>query len=267
MTASTTSPALRTYYDGYFADPREEEWYNVCALAKADNAMQMCAELPHATLLDIGAGNGSVLQNIAQRGFAREYYALEISAGGLKSIQAKNIPGLVECRAFDGYHIPYPDNRFDVAVLSHVVEHVEHPRMLLTEAARVARHVYVEVPLELTLFNRGLRRDWVLDSTGHINYYNRHLIRLLVQTCGLRVLREGVHNAAARAYAFQGGKKALIRHALKSSLLRVAPSLATFIWSYHYGLVCTRHGSPVVTAIAPGGAARHTTIPFDSSEP
>ena len=68
----------------------------------------------------------------------------------MEAIRAKNIPGLFDCKVFDGYTIPYDDNAFDLVVLSHVVEHVEHPRKLLYEAKRVARYVFIEVPLEAT---------------------------------------------------------------------------------------------------------------------
>ncbi len=52
---------------------------------------------------------------------------------------------------------------------SHVVE---HPRTLLHEARRVARHVFVEVPLE---HNLRLPRDFAADDLGHINAYTRKI--------------------------------------------------------------------------------------------
>ena len=46
---------------------------------------------------------------------------------------------------------------------------VEHPRTILEEAARVASHVFVEVPLE---DHSRMRRDFVFDHVGHINFYS-----------------------------------------------------------------------------------------------
>ena len=75
---------------------------------------------------------------------------------------------------FDGYRTLYADNQFDLVLLSHVVEHVEHPRLLLYEAARVGKRLFVEVPLE---DNVRLSDDFVFDHVGHINVYSRKTMR------------------------------------------------------------------------------------------
>ena len=49
---------------------------------------------------------------------------------------------------FDGSPIPFRDQTFNLAVLNHVVEHLESPRELIREAAQVAEKVFIEVPLE-----------------------------------------------------------------------------------------------------------------------
>jgi hypothetical protein len=66
---------------------------------------------------------------------------------------------------------------------------VEHPRQLIYEASRVARRVFIEVPLEDTA---RLPRDFVLDPVGHINFYSMKSIRRLAQSCDLRVTHERI---------------------------------------------------------------------------
>ncbi|MCD4670763.1 MAG: class I SAM-dependent methyltransferase [Actinomycetia bacterium] len=67
---------------------------------------------------------------------------------------------------FDGYSIPYDNAHFDLAILSHVIEHVEYPRRLLRKAGRVALYVFVDVSLEDTIrFTRDVR----FSRTDHIN--------------------------------------------------------------------------------------------------
>src|SRR5579883_3047211 len=183
MKTVRVDPQLQRNYDEYYVEDISA-WRELGAIDKASNIRAMCSSLSPSTVLEIGAGDGSVLQRLAHAGFGRRHFALDISSSGVERIIGRQIPSLVECRQFDGYAIPYAAESFDLAILCHVVEHVEHPRLLLSEAARVARYVYVEVPLE---HNRRLPQNFVWDSVGHINFYTAQTIRLLVQSCGLEV--------------------------------------------------------------------------------
>ena len=185
-------------------------------------------------MLEIGAGEGALLQRLADSGFGQRHYALDISASGVERIRGRRIASLVECRQFDGYTVPYANESFDLAILSHVVEHLEHPRLLINEAARVAEYIYIEVPLE---HNRRLARDFVWDSVGHINFYTAQTIRMLVQSCGHEVLAQVQTHPSRRAYRYRLGAKGAAIHLLKDLTLRTAPSLAQSLWTYHSSLM------------------------------
>lgn len=231
---------LTGHYEQHFASPRQLEWYALMAVDKSQNVMSICADVPHDSILDIGAGPGAVLHELDAAHFGTRLSAVEISATGLSALRARPWAHLVEAREFDGYHIPYADDAFDLAILSHVVEHVEHPRLLIREAARVARHLYIEVPLEMRRNYRRLRGDFVLDATGHINYYNPDLIRHLIQSCGLRVLRQEVRHVRPVAYTFNGPRRKLINYWIKEIALRLSPRWATEVFTYHCGVLCTK---------------------------
>src|SRR5262249_54537236 len=166
------SQHLHSNYADYYAEDSEWRWLG--ALDKVDNIVNLCGSLPHRKILDIGAGEGSILRRLAELRFGEQLYALEISPSGVERIRNRKIPSLMECSVFDGYCVPYQSGYFDIAVLSHVIEHVEHPRQLLYEAARVAKYVFVEVPLEDT---RRLPNDYVPNPVGHINFYSSRTIR------------------------------------------------------------------------------------------
>lgn len=226
---------LKKHYDNYYSGLSEWRWLG--ALDKADNILSLCQHYPHQTILEIGAGEGAILQRLSDLEFGDALYALEISKTAIKTIHDRGISSLAECKIFDGYNIPYKDNYFDLAILSHVVEHLEHPRQMLYEASRVAKLVFVEVPLEN---NIRLKKDYVFDNVGHINFYSPKTIRRLVQTCDLTVLSQIVTNSSYKVYKYQSGRKSFLKYILKELTLRILPEVAPSLWTYHSALLCQK---------------------------
>ena len=48
-----------------------------------------------------------------------------------------------------GKELPFKDKEFDFVITSHVLEHVEDPKLFLDEIQRVAKSGYIEVPTKL----------------------------------------------------------------------------------------------------------------------
>jgi len=241
-------------YANYYASDRSQKWYEVCSVEKAQNILNACLTTKPASVLDVGAGNGAVLQRYVEGNLAPRVCAVEISDSGLHSLnqrkstlEAKGDRRFAEARKFDGLTIPYPDSAFDLAILSHVLEHVEHPRALLHEIRRVANRLFVEVPLEACALKRNLRGDWVMDDTGHINYYNTHTLRRQLQTSGWRVDLQIVPAQRVEPYKFAAGTRGYAQWALKRAALATAPSLAKALFVYHCFVLCTRADLPPVS--------------------
>lgn len=189
----------------------------------------------HLKILEIGAGEGSILKRLSELEFGKELYGLELSHTGVETINNKGISSLVECKEFDGYNIPYEDNKFDLVIMSHVIEHVEYPRRLIQEASRVGNVIFIEVPLEDTI---RLTYDFVWDKVGHINFYSPKTIRRLIQTCGLEVLNQKITHSSKDVYKYQYGNTGVIKYIIKEFLLRIAPRIASNIYTYHSSLIC-----------------------------
>jgi SAM-dependent methyltransferase len=228
--------SLKANYEDYYADA-DAEWRRLGAIGKADNIVTLCRDLPCDSVLEIGAGEGSLLHRLSDLGFGKSLFALEISTSGVAAIKRRAIDRLVECATFDGYRVPYEPDRFDVVVLSHVVEHLEHPRQLLYEAARVAKLVFVEVPLEDTI---RLSDDFTFDHVGHINFYSVKTIRRLVQSCGLRIRRQLITNPPKATHTYNNRTRGLINYYIKQLSLRVSPRVAARMFCYHHSMVCEK---------------------------
>ena len=229
------SDKLKSNYDIYYEG--ESEWRWSGAIDKVNNIVSLCNKYPHEKILEIGSGEGSILKRLSDKQFGDTLYSLEISKTAIKTIQQRNIKNLIACKIFDGYNISYEDNKFDLVILSHVVEHLEYPRKILYEAGRVSKYVFVEVPLELNL---RLKRDYVFDKVGHINFYSPKTIRMLIQTCDLEVLSQFISTPSYKIWQYQFGKKASLIYLPIKSLLKAMPSIATSLFTYHCSLVCKR---------------------------
>jgi ubiquinone/menaquinone biosynthesis C-methylase UbiE len=235
MSELAVSTRIREIYSSTYEG--ESTWRTLGAIDKVKNILDLCSPIPHGRILEIGSGEGAILKRLSDLKFGDELFSIEISESAVATIQSRAITGVRECRLFDGYHIPYDDRQFELAVLSHVVEHTEYPRMLLREAARVAKYVFVEVPLEDTI---RLKPDFVFDSVGHINFYSWNTIRQLIQTCELRVLVQVTTNPSRAVYQFCSGGKGTLNYAIKEILLRASQKLATRLFTYHCSILCTR---------------------------
>ncbi len=233
MNTAKVSDHLQEKYDDYYDDDLAE-WRRLGALEKTDNVVNLCRSYSHDRILDIGCGEGAILHRLSELEFGEELFGLEISSSAVETVTQREIKRMVECRKYEGYDIPYDDRSFDLAILSHVVEHLEYPRMLIQEAARVARYVFIEIPL---LDSWRMGKEYVPSKTGHINFYSPRTIRKLVQTCGITVLNQITVAPSKAVQLYQSPRNGALKYFFKSSLLRVAPPLARQLFWYHNAII------------------------------
>ena len=238
------------YTEGYsLADPAEAarmgDWRALGARSKADHVVTLCARagLRPRTLVEIGCGDGALLAELAARGVAGVLDGFELSPPAAEIARGRGVARRVE--VFDGADVPAEDGAYDLAVLSHVLEHVPEPMALLREAARVAPAVLVEVPLE---DNRSARREEKRAEAariGHVQFFDRSAVHALVRVAGLTIAGElsdplpYAHHAffaATRGERLTAAVKTGVRHAAWRALPRVAEKAFTV----HYAALAFR---------------------------
>ena len=231
---------LIDHYRNYYADRNNSDWRELSARYKAENIISLYTRSggnSGPNMVELGCGDGAIARELERRGFGRTYVGYEISDSAVEKAQTRNYDNPTKFKLFDGIRSDAEDKSFDLAIVSHVLEHVEDPRMLLREAARISNHVFVEVPLEL---NIRTSRDFQWTSVGHINLYNPVLIRHLIQSTGLQIQSEQITCVGLPVFTFQRSKiRGIIHWAIKATMLRFLPSVAWRLFTYHGSLLAT----------------------------
>jgi len=94
-------------------------------------AETLSARIPQrSAVLDIGCGDGTIGNLIAERGS-------EVSLEGVEFAPRPQCS--IRCRPFNGAKLPFPDRTFDVCLFVDVLHHTDDPSILLREARRVTR--------------------------------------------------------------------------------------------------------------------------------
>jgi SAM-dependent methyltransferase len=240
----------RAFYEAGYTQPDAAEalrlgrWRELGARSKAAHVRALCERtgLRPRTVVEIGCGDGALLA--ALRGLAPVFDGFELSAPAA-ALARKALPDARRIEPFDGSEVPAEDGSYDLAILSHVLEHVPVPLPLLAEAARVAHEVVVEVPLEA---NRSAARPAKREEAariGHLHAFDRAAVRGLISAAGLErqaELTDPLPYAHHAFFAEGAGARARARAkwALRSAIHRVAPETAQTLFTVHYAVLARR---------------------------
>ncbi len=222
---------------------RYARWRALSAVGKADHVIELCerAGVVPAETLDVGCGDGALLGELRRRGFGGTLSGVEISAPAAEIARAA-LPE-AEIGIFDGRRLAAADGSRDLGILSHVLEHVPEPAVLLAEVARVCRAVVFEVPLEDNLSARRASKRAHAEEIGHLHRLSREDAHAIAADAGLVVAAElqdplplGVH----RFFAEDGARRAAAtaKWAVRAGTSRVAPGLARRAFTLHYAALC-----------------------------
>ena len=152
-------------------------WREVGAQQKAENVMRVCKRIQVTSAVEIGCGTGAVLKRLQECQFAKQFVCVDVSFSAVDF--AKRVCGDSVLCAFvaSAMALPFRDSAFDVAILSHVIEHLDEPAHALAEASRIARYVVVEVPTEVVLSNvircKVLGKPYAsIEGAGHVQFWS-----------------------------------------------------------------------------------------------
>jgi ubiquinone/menaquinone biosynthesis C-methylase UbiE len=218
---------LKDKYENFYSD-KTETWRRLGALGKVENILSISRSLSFERVIDVGAGDGNILELLSQSGFAKDYTAVEISGSAIEQMKQKQIKGLSEIIQFDGYNLPFSDKTFDLAICSHVIEHVEYPRKLLLEIKRISKFQIFEVPIDFSFWVDKKFKHF--NAYGHINIYTPALFNFLLYTVGFEIERKkcALYNKRVFDFQFKGKPHKQLAISIKRLIWKMIPFLMRF---------------------------------------
>jgi SAM-dependent methyltransferase len=144
-------------------------------------------------VLDYGCGNGVLTYWLSCNGFGNEIYGVDVSRTGVNYANKSFIKERLTFTTLD--ELPELSiTNFDVTVCSHVLEHIEHPELILKGISEKTEWLVLEVPLErciwpalASFFLMKTRED---NPVGHVNFWNKKTFRAFLAKADLLVVRD-----------------------------------------------------------------------------
>ena len=123
------------------------------------------------TVLDIGCGNGALAYDVAKK--AKKVVGIDLNKENIKIAKENYLAPNIEYLVGDATK-DLPSQKFDVIILSNVLEHIENRVEFLNKIKNLAPKILIRVPMInrdwITLYKKELGVEWRLDKTHYIEY-------------------------------------------------------------------------------------------------
>lgn len=139
-------------------------------------------------ILDIGCATGLLLNHLKEQGW--DSYGVEICHESASFASEEFGLKVYESKLED---VHFPDCHFDVVHLSHLIEHVPHPRALIEEIYRVlipGGYMILTTPNIDGMAARLYGEDWRCVMDQHLYLFSKKTMKSMVEEAGFTISRQ-----------------------------------------------------------------------------
>ena len=144
---------------------------------------------PDQTVMDIGCNQGHISALMAQK--VKRVMGVDHDDTALQLARSQYTRQNLDFRNDDAFNALAQTEKFDVAVLSHILEHLDHPDEFLKKLAPHVTYIYIEVPdLDANYLNHYrilLNANYQYTDNDHIWEFDRVSLEELFTRCGLEI--------------------------------------------------------------------------------
>ena len=155
-------------------------------------------------VLDLGCKYGDISNYIAEK--AKMVVGIDYDDKAILRAKSKYKRDNIIFEVGDAKdYLKKTEYKFDVLILSHIIEHLDNPRFFLNDSKMFFKYIYIEVPD----FDRYYLNQYRLDKNikliysddDHIYEFGRNDLKELIELCGLRIIEEEYKCGIQRIWA------------------------------------------------------------------
>lgn len=140
-------------------------------------AVRLCKGIAPGSILEVGCGEGYMLEAIAEGGVMAELHGVDFSEPAIADARARLGPR-AKLEARDARELADDGRQFDLVMMLEVLEHIPDPGQMLPILERLTRqHLLLSVPWEPMFRGLNFMRGKHLSAWGndpeHVNHWGR----------------------------------------------------------------------------------------------
>jgi 2-polyprenyl-3-methyl-5-hydroxy-6-metoxy-1,4-benzoquinol methylase len=157
------------------------------------------------SLLDVGCGDGQLLSTAGDEGW--EATGIDLSPHAVRLSRARGL----RASKTDFFDESIDSQRFDVIVMSELLEHVPGPQRFMQRAEALLEEggvLYLTTPNFGSLSRRMLAEEWSVVHPEHVGYFERNTLHAMTtQNTGFRTLEIEARNIAPSTFIAWASRK------------------------------------------------------------
>lgn len=146
---------------------------------------------PEDKVLDLGCNLGDISYRVAE--VAQKVVGIDYAEKAIEEAKRRyNRPNL-EFHCAEAYdYLKKNDTKFDILLLSHILEHLDDPKDFLMKFKDFFSYIYIELPdfdrYYLNHYRKDLNMPIIYSDDDHISEFDRKELKALLKECNIEIM-------------------------------------------------------------------------------
>lgn len=191
------------------------------------------------SILDVGCGTGGLLEGLLDYDLGiKRALGIDMAMDAIRLGKSLRKSNIIELRTASLADI---NEKFDLVIASHVVEHVPEYRQFLNDLSERGKYIYINIPIEINVLYalRSNVLDHQFHTYGHLHFYTERFFDAFVIANGFKIKARG-YGTEIRAQS-KNGLSGFVIYIMRECIGLFSKPLATrLLGGFTYQLIIER---------------------------